>query len=107
SGDFHLTLGSPAIDSANSSAPGQTSSDVEAFTRIDDPVTVNTGVGARAYDDRGAYEYHATPLDHIVISPSTATATAGSPAAFTAQGYDASNNAIGDVTGSTTFSISP
>jgi hypothetical protein len=44
-------------------------------------------------------------LDHIVISPATATITAGGTQAYTAQGFDASNNSLGDVTASTTFSI--
>jgi hypothetical protein len=56
-GNFHLTAGSPAIDSANSGASGQPSSDVEGNSRIDDPATPNIGIGPRAFDDRGAYEY--------------------------------------------------
>ena len=46
-------------------------------------------------------------LDHITISPSTAMTSIGAPQAFTAQGFDAANNALGDVTASTTFSIAP
>jgi len=46
-------------------------------------------------------------LDHITISPSTATTSIGAPQAFTAQGFDAANNSLGDVTASTTFSIAP
>src|SRR5439155_997717 len=46
-------------------------------------------------------------LDHIVISPSSATISAGGSQAYTAQGFDASNNSLGDVTASTSFSISP
>ena len=57
SGDFRLSPGSPAIDSANSGAGGQTTTDLEGTARIDDPATANTGVGPRAYDDRGAYEF--------------------------------------------------
>ena len=56
-GDFHLSAGSPAIDSANSGAPGQPATDLENNPRLDDPATPNTGIGPRAYDDRGAYEY--------------------------------------------------
>ena len=106
-GDFHLTAGSPAIDSANSGASGQPSTDVEGNARVDDPATPNTGVGPRAYDDRGAYEFSARQLDHIVISPSSATIGAGGSQAYTAEGFDASNNSLGNVTSSTTFSISP
>ena len=46
-------------------------------------------------------------LDHIVISPGTATISAGGSQAYTAQGFDASNNSLGDVTAFTTFSIAP
>src|SRR5213076_541116 len=46
-------------------------------------------------------------LDHIVISPATASITAGGSRTYTAQAFDASNNSLGDVTGSTTFSIAP
>ena len=47
-GDFHLTAGSPAIDSANSGASGQPSADADGNPRLDDPATPNTGVGPRA-----------------------------------------------------------
>jgi parallel beta-helix repeat protein len=56
-GDLTLRAGSPAIDSADSGAPGQPATDAAGQPRVDDPGTANTGIGARAYDDRGAYEY--------------------------------------------------
>jgi parallel beta-helix repeat protein len=56
SGDFHLRAGSPAIDSANSGVSDAPSVDAEGHARCDDPATVNTGAGPRAYDDRGALE---------------------------------------------------
>src|SRR5205814_6167770 len=46
-------------------------------------------------------------LDHIVISPSSASITAGGSQAYTAQGFDASNNSLGDVTANTSFTILP
>jgi parallel beta-helix repeat protein len=57
SGDFQLMQNSPAIDSANSSAPGQLPYDQEGTRRRDAPDVHNTGAGIRAYDDRGAYEF--------------------------------------------------
>ena len=57
SGDFHLLDGSPAIDSADSGAPGQPAVDADGRARVDDPATTNAGVGPRAFDDRGAYEF--------------------------------------------------
>ena len=57
-GPFHynLTAASPAIDSANSLAPHETIADIDGKPRVDIPATGNTGIGPRAYDDRGAYE---------------------------------------------------
>jgi hypothetical protein len=46
-------------------------------------------------------------MDHIVISPSSATITAGGSQSFTAQAFDSSNNSLGDVTSATTFTIAP
>src|SRR5205823_1115978 len=48
-----------------------------------------------------------TTLDHIVISPASATIAAGAAQAYTAQGFDAAGNSLGDVTAATTFSIAP
>ena len=45
--------------------------------------------------------------DHITISPASATITAGGSQAFTAEGFNASNASLGDVTLTTTFTISP
>jgi parallel beta-helix repeat protein len=56
-GDYHLSSGSPAIDSANSDAPSEPLLDIEGNPRVDDPSITNTGAGTRAYDDRGAYEF--------------------------------------------------
>ena len=55
--DFHLTAGSPAIDSANADAGGQPATDLDGLGRVDDPATVNTGIGMIAFVDRGAFEF--------------------------------------------------
>ena len=46
-------------------------------------------------------------LDHLVLSPASATISAGGSQAYTAEGFDAFGNSLGDVTASTTFSIAP
>jgi len=46
-------------------------------------------------------------LDHIVISPDGATISAGGSQSYSAQGFDAANNSLGDVTAFTSFSIAP
>lgn len=56
-GDFHLQEGSPAIDSADSSALRMLPVDAEGTDRLDDPATPNTGPGSVAYSDRGALEF--------------------------------------------------
>jgi hypothetical protein len=55
--------------------------------------------------DTASLTVNAGSLHHIVISPDTTTITAGSTQTCTAQAFDQANNALGDVTGSTTFSI--
>ena len=56
-GDYHITAGSPAVDSANADAPSEPTFDIVGYARVDDPGTANTGAGTRTYDDRGAYEF--------------------------------------------------
>jgi|GEM_PF-797410 parallel beta-helix repeat (two copies) len=57
-GNFRLLAGSPAIDTANTSAAGQPSVDFDGGSRFDDPATLNTGIGPITFADRGAFEYH-------------------------------------------------
>ncbi|WP_051858565.1 PKD domain-containing protein [Streptomyces cellulosae] len=45
---------SPLIDSADSDAPGELSTDVDGRPRVDDPLVADTGTG---HDDRGATEF--------------------------------------------------
>lgn len=46
-------------------------------------------------------------LDHVVLSPPSRSIAAGGSQTYTAAGFDASNASLGDITGSTTFSIAP
>ena len=48
----------------------------------------------------------AGPLASIVVSPDPATITAGGSQPYTAQGFDALGNSLGDVTAATIFTIS-
>jgi len=77
-GNFQLTSGSPAIDSANTAVSGEQPTDI---------------LGVSPYDDRGAYEYQSSgaptgPTAALSVSPSTGTA----PVAVTA---DASGSTAG------------
>jgi hypothetical protein len=72
---FPLEAGSPAIDSANSNAPGALPTDQFGDPRTDDPKVPNTGVG---YYDRGAVELEGgttTDPDTSVASTGSLTAT--------------------------------
>ena len=55
--DLQLSGRSPAIDSANSAAPGEQFTDIRGLRCVNDPFRPNTGAGRRRYDDRGAYEF--------------------------------------------------
>jgi len=48
---------------------------------------------------------NAGPLNHLVLSPASATITAGDSQSYTVEGFDASDNSLGDVTAATTLSI--
>jgi hypothetical protein len=52
-----VSNGNPAIDSANSDAPGELTTDITGNARVDDPSVPNTGAGAFTYYDRGAAEF--------------------------------------------------
>ena len=67
-GDYHLTAGSPAIDSADADASNEPALDIEGQARVDDPATPNTGVGTRTYDDRGAYEFVPAAVTTFTLS---------------------------------------
>ena len=93
-GNFQLTAGSPAIDSANAAASGEQTTDILGNPRVDDPATPNTGNPAGSYYDRGAYEYQGGggtptgPTAALTVSPASGTA----PLQVTA---DASGSAAG------------
>jgi parallel beta-helix repeat protein len=102
SADFHLTAGSPAVDSANSGVNGQPTTDFDGNARFDDPGTPNTGAGPRAFDDRGAYELRpagdAPPSAVLSVTPSSGTIDLAVSA-------DASGSTDGDATPIATYTF--
>jgi hypothetical protein len=58
-----------------------------------------------AVSDTAALGVNAGALHHIVVGPDPATIAAGATQAYTAEAFDAGNNSLGDVTGSTVFTI--
>ena len=80
-GNFQLTQGSPAIDSANSTASGEQAADIQGNPRVDDPAVANTGNPSGSFYDRGAYEYQGGgggtqtgPTAALSVSPASGTA---------------------------------
>src|SRR5439155_14725185 len=49
----------------------------------------------------------ADSLDHLVLSPSAATISAGSAQSYSAEARDRYGNSLGDITSSTTFTVAP
>jgi len=83
--DFHLTAGSPAIDSAKSNAitTSEINQDVEGNARCDNSGKSNTGSGPIGYMDRGAYEYVSGCTTADTTAPSVPANLAGSAASPT------------------------
>ncbi|GAA1961624.1 PKD domain-containing protein [Catenulispora subtropica] len=99
-GDFHLREGSPAIDSADSSVTGWQNTDTEGDRRVDDPNVADSGVGPRAFDDRGAYEFQpaANPVLSARLAVSPASGTAPLVVTVDATGSSAGANPIASYT---------
>ncbi|MDH6132701.1 PKD repeat protein [Kitasatospora sp. MAA4] len=83
---LELTEGSPAIDSADANAPGELSTDLRGYQRIDDPTVANTGTGTGVYD-RGAYEYTPAAQAPTVI-PSAGQLPVGAAVTFTVTSFN-------------------
>jgi len=62
-GDARLLAGSPAIDAGdNALVPADVTTDLDGLPRfVDDPNTIDTGLGMAPIVDMGAYEFGATP----------------------------------------------
>ena len=102
-GDFHLTAGSPAIDSANSGVAGEPDTDVDGNPRADDPGTADTGAGPSTYYDRGAYEFQGVTPDQPPSAALTVRPPSGvAPLVVTA---DASASTDGDATPIASYSF--
>jgi hypothetical protein len=97
-GNFGLTAGSPAIDSADASASGEQATDIVGGARYDDPAVAN---GPDGIDDRGAYEApagttDASPQVALSVTPTSGTA----PLTVTAS---ATGSSDGDATGISSY----
>jgi hypothetical protein len=70
------------------------------FTRAGSHTVIATDGAATA---TAVVQVDAGPLDSITVSPQTANLTAGDSQEFTAEGFDAQGNSLGDVTADSTF----
>jgi parallel beta-helix repeat protein len=100
-GDFSLTSGSPAIDSALSGFAATAADPValpvtDAFggARVDDAATTNSGGGPRRYDDRGAYEMRNPGFEADTAGWNTAGSSAGVTLTRGATGHTGNGAAV-------------
>jgi hypothetical protein len=99
-GNFALTAGSPAIDSADAAVSGEQSTDIVGTARYDDPAVTN---GAGGFHDRGAYEAPAGTVDASPQAALSVTPVSGtSPLTVTA---NAGNSTDTDGTGIASYSF--
>lgn len=73
--------GSPTIDSADPTAPGELDIDLHGYRRIDDPDVADTGAGS-SHHDRGAIEY-TTSATLLQVHAEPRAVPLGSPVTFT------------------------
>ncbi len=88
--------------------------DVSVALAYADNVAVGTATATAAWagdpnhtasSGSGSFEIVAGLLARLVVSPATATIAAGASQAYGVEGFDAFDNSLGDVTASTTFSV--
>lgn len=70
-------------------------------------VSVQSGECDPTSGDDTATATNPGPLDHLVLSPATASIAAGGSQTYTAEGFDAQGNDLGDLTNYATFAITP
>ncbi|MGZ6314150.1 MAG: beta strand repeat-containing protein [Candidatus Limnocylindrales bacterium] len=70
-----------------------------------DTLTASNSKTSPTLSATDTYTVSVGPLDHLVLSPANATVNPGVGQAYTATGYDAAGDVIGDVTSATTFTI--
>ncbi|MFL6075875.1 MAG: right-handed parallel beta-helix repeat-containing protein [Mycobacteriales bacterium] len=100
-GDFRLTAGSPAIDSANSGVSGERATDLAGVARYDDPSVANNTTTPRGYDDRGALEAGAGtpgPSPNAALTASPVSGTSPLTVTADASASTAGSSPIGSYT---------
>jgi PKD domain/Right handed beta helix region len=85
--------GGPAINSANSNAPGELTTDLDGNPRVNDPEDPDTGAGAYDYYDRGAVETE-DPLTFTQQADWPTQAPVGGVGTYAATVTDSWGNAV-------------
>ena len=95
-GNFQLSVGSRAIDSADSLVAGEPATDILGNARVDDPATANTGNPSGSYFDRGAYEYQPQGSGgaQTISFTAPASGTVGGSATLSATGGGSGNPVV-------------
>ena len=103
-----------ATGSATLSSGGTGTSDaagVATFTSTDttpETVTYSATGDSVSLSQQASVIFSTGVLDHIVLSPSNASISSdGGSQAYTVTGYDATNHSLGDLTSTSTFTITP
>lgn len=95
--DLNTTAAASAIDSANSDAPGELSTDYYGNPRVDDPAVANTGAGTYTYYDRGTSEIE-DPLTATFNQANPTLMPVSTAGTFDATVTDSWGNAISECT---------
>jgi len=111
---YRGTVGFTSSDAAATLPSAYTFTAADAGTHAFSGITLRTSGSQSVSAGDGTRSATQSPitvqpgaLDHLTVSPGTATIEAGASRTFTAQGRDAANNNLGDVTGTATFTIAP
>jgi hypothetical protein len=85
---YYISSASPVINSADSGAPGELSTDINGSARINDPLIPDTGAGTSTYYDRGAEQLQVPGGNNWVdASGSGALGVAANTVEWSSTGY--------------------
>ena len=103
---FNNDLGDVTAATTFTISPNGSCSGASCTTSIAGPHTV-TGTHTSGKTGTASLQVNAGAIDHLVLAPASATISSGGSETYTAEGRDAFNNTLGDVTAATTFTIAP
>jgi hypothetical protein len=102
---YDNTLGDVTASATFTISPDGTCTANSCTATVAGPHTVTATLDAISATD--TLDITPGPLDHLLVTASATTITAGATVDYTTDGYDAYDNTLGDVTASATFTISP